>query len=143
MSAMKHVLIAATGGSAERPWLVKPVAELLTALGGQATVLVVESAQSQRFTPLPLEDLLDRARADAGQIAEDLAALGVVARTDAVAGPAVPTVVEYADRVGADLIAVGARAHGAVTGRLGVDLAAELFHRGAGRPLLVVAPPDA
>lgn len=136
---MKSILIA-TDGSAGALAAVAMGAELARDLGGTASVVYVRPAIGalgdpfyQRKLTEQMEEAeagLEAARAEAGK-------LGVSVETDILEGDAADTIVEIARLRGADVIAVGSRGLGAVTGALLGSVSSEVVHK-ADRPVLVV-----
>ena len=138
---IERMLVVSVAG-VDQPWLAAPAAELARETDAAVTVLGVDDIESQRFEALPRGESVELARATAMQTVERLASAGVTADFAVISGPAVDSVIDFADEHGADLIVVGGSSRGPVIERLLGSLALDLVQR-SGRQVLVVTDPGA
>ncbi|HSK15393.1 MAG TPA: universal stress protein [Gaiellaceae bacterium] len=136
---MKNILIA-TDGSAGALVAVAMGAELARDLGGTASVVYVRptiGALGDPFYQRKLTEQMEEAEAALAAARAEAGKLGVSLETDVLEGDAADTIVEIARLRGADVIAVGSRGLGAVTGALLGSVSSAIVHK-ADRPVLVV-----
>jgi nucleotide-binding universal stress UspA family protein len=136
---MKNILIATDGSDGARA-AVAAGAELARDLGGTASVVYVRPAIGELGAPFyqrklseqmaEAEAALEAARAEAEKA-------GASVETDILEGDAADMVVDVARIRGADVIVVGSRGLGAVTGALLGSVSSAIVHK-ADRPVLVV-----
>ncbi len=138
---IERILVIAVAGM-DQPWVVGPAAQLASETGAAVTVLGVDDVESQRFEALPRRESVELARAAAERTGERLAEAGVAAEVAVQSGAAAETVIDFADKLEADLIVVGGSSRPAFVERLLGSLALDLVQH-SGRQVLVVTEPAA
>lgn len=140
---MKSIVIATDGSGPSRE-AVREGLELALATGAAVTLVTVRPAVSPVLgEPFYQEKLSERhagaraAMADAAALAREL---GVEAEEEILDGDEAGMIVECARQHEADLIVVGSRGHGVVTGLLLGSVSQGVVDR-ADRPVLVVKGP--
>ena len=138
--SMKSIVIA-TDGSESSVDAVRAGFELAQETGARATVVTVRSAISNvigaPFSGEELSDQLAHARAALDAAEAEGAAREVDADYEILEGDAVEQILQIADRRDADLVVVGSRGRGAITGTLFGSVSRGVV-TGADRPVLVV-----
>jgi nucleotide-binding universal stress UspA family protein len=132
-------VVAAKAG-AEQPWLAQAAAELAAQSNATVDVVSADDLDMEAFSTVPRSAAAEPAEQSAAAIAEQLRAEGVEATAHTLHGPAVRSVLLFAEDVDADLIVCGASTRGAVARRLLGDTPVQLIRR-ARRPVLVITPP--
>lgn len=136
---MKRIVLLSSAG-VDEPWLVGPTAQLADETGARVTVLAIDDVESQRFHPLPRDELVRRAAETAQGLVDRLAEAGVSAELVTRSGPAAKTAIAYADEIDADLLVVGSSHRPGMVQRLIGSLPLDLIQR-SGRQVLVVTEP--
>ncbi len=139
----KKQFLVATDGSPG----AQEVVQQATALAGGADAAI--TLVYVRHAPLPvlgdpvyqraLSHELARARALLEEAAADIAAEGVEVTTEMLEGSPAEAIVQLARSRAVDMIVVGSRGRGAITGALLGSVSEGVVHR-ADRPVLVVKP---
>lgn len=137
---MKSIVIA-TDGSEPSAAAVRAGFELAQETGAAATVVTVRSAISGArgapFTGEELTEQLAHARAALEAAEAEGAPSGVDTEYEILEGHAADQILQIADARDADLIVVGSRGRGAITGTLFGSVSKAVVTR-ASRPVLVV-----
>ena len=136
---MQRIVVAAKAG-AEQPWLAQAAAELAMQSNARVDVVSADEVDMEAFSTIPREAAAEPAVHAAEALAEQVRAKGVEATAHTLHGPAVRSVLLFAEEVDADLIVCGASTRGAVARRLLGDTSVQLIRR-ARRPVLVITPP--
>ncbi len=136
---MKNILIA-TDGSGGAAAAVSAGLELARDGGGSATVLYVRTEigpLGEPFYQRKLSEQMQEAEAALEQVRAVAESLSMSIETEVLEGEAAEVIVDLARARDADVIVVGSRGLGAVTGVLLGSVSTEVVHK-ADRPVLVV-----
>ena len=137
---MQRIVVAAKAG-AEQPWLAQAAADLAGQLNAVVDVVSADDLEMEAFSTIPREAAAEPAEQAAEAIAQQLRAEGIEAAAHTLHGPAVRSVLLFAEDRDADLIVCGTSTRGRVARRLLGDTPIELIRR-ARRPVLVITPPS-
>jgi nucleotide-binding universal stress UspA family protein len=118
---MKTILVAIDFSNVT-DLVVRHASDLAAALGAKVCVLYVEAPEPDfvgygpgpDYVRLHVAETRSEHREHIMEIAESLEAKGLEAEARDIRGPAVETILDQADDVGADLIVLGSHGHGAL-----------------------------
>ncbi len=132
MGLYERILVPVEGTETDTP-VLEHVAQLASLCGAEVTLLRVAHFHTRDERACEVED----AESDIGRAAEALRARGVAVRTLVVAGEPGEVIVQEADELKADLIAMATHGHGWAK-RLVLGSTAEHVRHRSAVPLLLV-----
>ncbi|GAA0566252.1 hypothetical protein GCM10010172_57500 [Paractinoplanes ferrugineus] len=133
-------IVVAAKPDADQPWVADAVTSLVKQTGASVAVVAADEIQLERLASVPRTVFTEKARAATERMARHLAAAAVDAETAVLPGRAVPAILDFAEKQGADLIVVGSSSRPAVAERLLGSVPLDLLKHSS-RPVLVVTHP--
>ena len=134
-------IVVAAKPDADQPWVAESVTSLAKQTGASVSVVSVDAVELERLAAVPRSVFTQAAEHAAATMARRLSENGVeVTSHTVIPGRPVQGILDFADRVEADLIVVGASTRPAVAERLLGSVPLDLVKHST-RPVVVVTHP--